>query len=63
MKFITKDLFSKCDQISSLLRISSLLLKKALMGNFIFCAVDSDSQELIFSSETVTRSSLQFYLK
>ena len=35
------------------------------MENFSFCAVvNSDSQRvLIFSSEAVTRSSLQFYLK
>ena len=29
----------KCVQIRSLLRIWSHLLKKSLMGNFIFCAV------------------------
>ena len=39
-KFSIKDLFSKCDQIRSFLRIWSHLLKKSLMGNFIFCAVD-----------------------
>ena len=39
MKFSTKDFFSKCDQISSFLRIWSDLLKKSLMENFIFCAV------------------------
>ena len=31
--------FSKCDQIRSFLRIWSYLLKKSLMENFIFCAV------------------------
>ena len=41
MKFSIKDFFSKCDQIRSLLRIWSNLLKKSLMENFIFCAVDS----------------------
>ena len=40
MKFSTKDFFRKCDQILSLLRIWSHLLKKSLMENFIFCAVD-----------------------
>ena len=35
-KFSIKDFFSKCDQIHSLLRIWSHLLKKSLMENFIF---------------------------
>ena len=39
MKFSIKDFFSKCDQICSFLRIWSHLLNKALMENFIFCAV------------------------
>ena len=34
-KFAIKDFFSKCDQI----QIWSHLLKKSLMENFIFCAV------------------------
>ena len=37
MKFFIKDFFSKCEQIRSLLRICSHLLKKSLMENFIFC--------------------------
>ena len=37
MKFSTKDFFSKCGQKKSFLRIWSHLLKKSLMGNFIFC--------------------------
>ena len=41
MKFSIKDFFSKCDQIRSFLRISSQLLKKSLMKNFVFCAVKS----------------------
>ena len=36
MKFSMKDFFSKCDQIRSLLRIWSHLLKKSFMENFIF---------------------------
>ena len=36
MKFFIKNFFSKCDQI---FRIWSHLLKKFLMGNFIFCTV------------------------
>ena len=39
MKFSIKDFFDKCDQIVSFLRILSHLLKKSLMKNFIFCAV------------------------
>ena len=37
MKFSIEDLFSKCHQIHRKLRISSHLLKKSLMENFIFC--------------------------
>ena len=39
MKFSIKDFFSKCNQIRRKLRIWSLLLKKSLMEDFIFCAV------------------------
>ena len=39
MKFSIKDIFGKCDQINSFLRIWSRLLTKSLMENFIFCAV------------------------
>ena len=39
MKFSIKYFFSKCDQINSLLRIWSHLLKKSLMENFILRAV------------------------
>ena len=39
MKFSIKDFFSKCDQIRSLLRIWSYLLKKSLLENFIFCVI------------------------
>ena len=45
MKFSIKDFFSKCDQICSLLRIWSHLLKKSLMENFIFCAVNVNINE------------------
>ena len=40
MKFSIKDFFSKCDQIDMNLRIWSHLLKKSLLENFIFCAVN-----------------------
>ena len=36
MKFYIKDFFSECEQIQSLLRIWSHLLKKSLIENFIF---------------------------
>ena len=39
MKFSIKDFFSKCDQIRRFLRIWSHLLKKFLMENIIFYAV------------------------
>ena len=39
MKFSIKDLFCKYYKICRELRILSHLLKKSLMGNFIFCAV------------------------
>ena len=38
MKFSMKDFFSKFDQIRRKLRVSSHLLKKSLMENFISCA-------------------------
>ena len=41
MKFSTKDFFSKYDQIRRFLRIWSHLLKKPLMENVIFCAVEA----------------------
>ena len=39
-KFSIKNFFSKCDQIRRKLVIWSHLLKKYLMENFIFCAVN-----------------------
>ena len=39
MKFSIKNLFSKCDQIRSFLRIWQHLLKKSVMENFMFCEV------------------------
>ena len=41
MKFFIQNFFSKCDQPSSFLWISSHLLKKSLMENFTFCAVNA----------------------
>ena len=39
MKFSIKDFLGKCDQICIKLRISTLILKKSLIANFIFCEV------------------------
>ena len=62
MKFSIKKFFSKCDQIRIFLRNWSHLLKKSLMENFIFCAVQCCSQyditrhlELIYSTEMFHR--------
>ena len=47
MKFFIKDFFSKCDQIHSILRIWSHLLKKFLMKNFIFYSLyEADTNRL-----------------
>ena len=48
MKFSIKDFFSKYDQIRSFRRISSHLLQKSLMENFIFCAVFDQLKESDF---------------
>ena len=57
MKFLVKDFFIKCDQISSFLRIWSHLLKKSLIENFIFCAVITRTYlSLLFHTHTHTRA-------
>ena len=50
MKFPIKDFSSKCDQISSKLRIWSRLLDKFVMENFIFCVVgfQKESPEVFY---------------
>ena len=45
MKFSIKDFFSKCDQIRRKLKIWPHLLKKSLIENFIFYAVNHDKQK------------------
>ena len=52
MKFSNKDFFSKWDQIRRKLRIWSHLLKKSLMKNFMFCAVNKTIKDLITVVET-----------
>ena len=54
MKFSIKNFFSKCGQSRRFLRIWSPLLKKSLMGNFIFCAVfDRDVELAVQFSSTI----------
>ena len=40
-KFFVTYFFSKCDQTRSFLLIWSHLLKKSVMENFVFCAVET----------------------
>ena len=40
IKFSFKDIFRKCNQIRRKMRTWSDLLKKSLLENFIFCAVE-----------------------
>ena len=47
MKFAIKDFFNKYDQIRRNLRIWSHLLKKFLMENFIFCAVNDQAKLIL----------------
>ena len=61
IKFSIKDLFSKCDQIRSFLRIWSHLLKKSLIENFIFCAVSNpDKCHLLMSLNDVDTKTIDF---
>ena len=53
MKFSMKDFFSKCDQIRRKLRIWSHLLKKSLKENFIFCAVNIQTQNMSKQGEII----------
>ena len=50
MKFSIKDFFSKCDQIRRKLQIWSHLLKKSLMENFIFRAVNGQYTQYKYKS-------------
>ena len=51
MKFSIGDFFSKCNQIRRKLRIGSLLLKKSLIENFIFCTVNKVDSHLTIVNE------------
>ena len=68
MKFSIKDLLSKCDQIRRKLRIRSHILKKSLMENFIFCAVNciiesqlTESLIIITNKEVKLRNNKAFF--
>ena len=55
MKFSINDLLSKCDQICRNLRIWSHLMKKSIMENSIFCAVNFSQKKLLsFLTDTNT---------
>ena len=47
MKFSIQDLFGKCEQIRSFLRIWSHLLKKSVMENFTFVQCIDDALILL----------------
>ena len=61
MKFSIYDFFSKCDQIRKNLRVWSHLLKKSLMENCIFCAVQYSQNKNSSISEVHFRN-LKIYL-
>ena len=47
MKFSINDISSKCNRIRKKLRIWLHLLDKTLMENFIFCAVEHETQSIV----------------
>ena len=55
MKFSIKDFFSKCDKIRSFQWIWSHLLKKFLVGKFIFCTVSCWMAKTIIFSITIEK--------
>ena len=62
MKFSIKDFFSKSDQIRRKLRIWSHLLKKSLVENFLFCAVNDEYMALNLIPQRGPLSLLSFLL-
>ena len=59
MKFAIKEFFSKCNQICKKLWIWSDFLKKSLVENFIFCAVNIRSKpkiEIFYRNEREYKS-------
>ena len=61
MKFSIKDFFSKYDRIRSFLKIWLDLLKKSLMGNFIFCAVQNGN--VLFLGDVMVDNISKIHIK
>ena len=61
MKFSIKDFFSKYDRIRGFLRIWLDLLKKSLMGNFIFCAVQNGN--VLFLGDVMVDNMSKIHIK
>ena len=61
VKFPFKDLPNKCEQICSLLRVYSHLLKKCLTVNSIFCTVKS-LESLLFSKDYRLENFKKFWI-
>ena len=59
IKFSIKDFFSKRNQIRRKLRIWSHLLKKSLMENLVFCAVDRVIQLFSYSKKLFSQDKLK----
>ena len=56
MKCSIKDFFSKSDQIRSFLRLWSHLLKKPLMENLAFCAVNALIVTIMFDAASLSNA-------
>ena len=54
-KFSINDLFSKCDQIRSFLRLWSHLPKKSFMENLIFCTSVNSARVIIGSARLIKK--------
>ena len=62
VKFLIRNIFNKCKQISSFLQICSPLLKKSLMETFIFYAVVGKWLPRIKIKRHIIKSSCQWIL-
>ena len=61
MKFSIKDFFRKYDRIRSFLRIWLDFLKKSLLGNFIFCAVQNEN--VLFLDDVMVDNMSKIHIK
>ena len=59
LKFSVKDLFNKCESIPIFLRICSHLLKKFLMGKFIFVHLFKQLNR----QKTTVKKKITYFLK